>query len=41
MTTNDLHEAGSPDWRDILGPDAIRDIGLFLNVDFFDVQSPR
>lgn len=35
MTTNDLHEAGSPDWRDILGPDAARDIGYFLGVDFF------
>ena len=35
MTTNDLREAGSPDWRDILGPDATRDIGYFLGVDFF------
>ncbi len=35
MTTNDLLEAGSPDWRDILGADAVRDIGLFLGMDFF------
>jgi GWxTD domain-containing protein len=35
MTTNDLREAGSPDWRDILGADATRDIGYFLGVDFF------
>jgi GWxTD domain-containing protein len=33
--TNDRAEAGSPDWRDILGPDAVRDAGLFLGVDFF------
>ena len=34
--TNDRTEAGSADWRDILGPDAVRDIGNFLGVDFFD-----
>jgi len=35
LTSNDLMEAGAPDWRDILGPDALRDIGQFLNQDFF------
>jgi GWxTD domain-containing protein len=40
VKTNDLHEAGAPDWRDILGPDAIRDIGHFLNVDFFERSTP-
>lgn len=35
MTSNDRSEPGSPSWRDILGPDAVRDIGLFLGVDFF------
>ncbi|HEX6643369.1 MAG TPA: GWxTD domain-containing protein [Gemmatimonadales bacterium] len=33
--TNDLQENGLPGWREILTPDALRDIGLFLNVDFF------
>lgn len=41
MTTNDLREAGAPDWRDILGPDAMQDIGHFLNVDFFDRGNNR
>jgi hypothetical protein len=34
--TNDRSESGAPDWRDILGPDAVRDVGIFLGVDFFD-----
>jgi GWxTD domain-containing protein len=34
--SNDRSEAGSADWRDILGPDAVRDAGNFLGVDFFD-----
>ena len=34
--SNDRTEAGSADWRDILGPDAVRDVGNFLGVDFFD-----
>ena len=41
MTTNDLREAGSPDWRDILGPDATRDIGYFLGIDFFATTNNR
>lgn len=41
MMSNDLHEAGAPDWRDILGPDAVRDIGHFVNVDFFQSQMTR
>jgi GWxTD domain-containing protein len=41
MITNDLLEAGSPDWRDILGPDATRDIGYFLGVDFFASTTNR
>ena len=36
IQTNDRTEAGSADWRDILGPDAVRDVGNFLGVDFFD-----
>ncbi|MEO8199328.1 MAG: GWxTD domain-containing protein, partial [Gemmatimonadota bacterium] len=35
MMSNDRSEPGSPSWRDILGSDAIRDIGLFLSIDFF------
>lgn len=34
--SNDLHEPGAPDWADILGPDATRNVGQFLGVDFFD-----
>jgi GWxTD domain-containing protein len=34
--SNDRLEPGSADWRDILGPDAVRDAGSFLGVDFFD-----
>jgi GWxTD domain-containing protein len=34
--TNDRSEPGAADWRDILGPDAVRDVGNFLGVDFFD-----
>lgn len=41
MTSNDLHEAGAPDWRDILGTDAMRDIGQFLSVDFFEARNTR
>jgi GWxTD domain-containing protein len=33
--TNDRTEPGAADWRDILGPDAMRDVGLFVGVDFF------
>lgn len=36
LRSNDLNEAGAADWGDILGPDAVRDVGLFLGVDFFD-----
>ncbi|MEO8295632.1 MAG: GWxTD domain-containing protein [Gemmatimonadota bacterium] len=41
LTSNDLSEAGAPDWRDILGPDALRDIGQFLNLDFFSGSDNR
>jgi GWxTD domain-containing protein len=41
LSSNDLAEAGAPDWRDILGPDALRDIGLFLNIDFFANRDNR
>ena len=41
MTSNDLNETGSPDWKDIIGPDALRDIGQFLGVDFFQSGSGR
>lgn len=33
--SNNRMEPGAPDWADILGPDAVRNIGLFLGVDFF------
>jgi GWxTD domain-containing protein len=36
VKTNDLRESGSADWRDILGPEAVKDIGQFLAIDFFE-----
>lgn len=41
VTSSDLHEAGSADWKEILGPDAVKDIGYFLNVDFFAQGTTR
>ena len=41
VKTNDLHESGSADWRDILGPEAVKDIGQFLAVDFFEAREIR
>jgi GWxTD domain-containing protein len=41
LASNDLSEAGAPDWREILGPDALRDIGQFLNLDFFAAGDNR
>lgn len=35
MSTNDRTEPEYPGWGDLLGPDAVREIGLYLNVDFF------
>ena len=35
LHSNNRMEPGTPDWTDILGPDAVRNIGLFLGVDFF------
>jgi len=33
--SNDRTEPGAPDWTEVLGPDALRDVGLFLGQDFF------
>jgi len=38
LTSNDRSEAGAPNWQEILGPDALRDVGLFLGVDFFSAR---
>lgn len=35
LHSNNRMEPGAADWTEILGPDAVRDIGLFLGVDFF------
>ncbi|MEP7324497.1 MAG: hypothetical protein ABI836_00990, partial [Gemmatimonadota bacterium] len=35
MTSNDRNEAGIPGWKEILTLDAVREIGLYLGVDFF------
>jgi GWxTD domain-containing protein len=34
--SNDLKETGLPNWREILTPEAVQDIGRFLAIDFFD-----
>jgi GWxTD domain-containing protein len=34
--SNDINEAGLPNWREILTPEALQDIGRFLGIDFFD-----
>lgn len=35
IQTNDLQETGIPTWREIMTEDAVRDVGLFLGVDFY------
>lgn len=35
IQSNDLQETGIPTWREILTEDAVRDVGLFLGVDFY------
>lgn len=35
MQTNDRTEVGIPGWREIMTLDAVREIGLYLGVDFF------
>lgn len=35
MHTNDRSEVGLPGWREILTQEAVREIGLYLGVDFF------
>ena len=35
IQSNDLQETGIPTWREILKEDAVRDVGLFLGVDFY------
>jgi len=34
--SNDLREAGLPNWREVLREEAVADIGRFLGIDFFD-----
>jgi GWxTD domain-containing protein len=34
--SNDVNESGLPNWREILTPEALQDIGRFLGIDFFD-----
>ena len=38
IATNDRNELNAADWREIIGQDAVRDVGLFLGVDFFSRQ---
>jgi GWxTD domain-containing protein len=34
--SNDVNESGLPNWREILTPEALQDVGRFLGIDFFD-----
>jgi GWxTD domain-containing protein len=34
IATNDLHEAGLANWREILGYDAVEDVGRYLGINF-------
>lgn len=40
LQSNDLQHRGLPSWRDILGEDAVRDIGQFLGIDFYTGFTP-
>lgn len=33
--TNDLREPSRPGWQEMMGPQAMQDVGRFLNIDFF------
>lgn len=39
LNTNDRTEVGLPGWKEILTLDAVREIGLYLGVDFFAVDA--
>lgn len=36
MKSNDLAEAGQPNWLDVMTPEAVRDIGQYLGINFFE-----
>jgi GWxTD domain-containing protein len=36
LHSNDIRERGLPNWREVVGPEAMQDIGRFLGIDFFD-----
>lgn len=40
ICSNDRKETCRPDWREIVGEDAVQDIGRFLGVDFYTRQNP-
>jgi GWxTD domain-containing protein len=39
LCSNDLKEQCRNDWREVLGEDAVRDIGQFLGIDFYSRQN--
>lgn len=41
INSNDLSEVRVPDWREVIGEEAVRDIGRFLGVDFYTDQEIR
>ncbi len=40
LATNDLRENGRTGWTELVGPQALQDIGRFLNIDFFRSENP-
>lgn len=41
INSNDLGEVRIPDWREVIGEEAVRDIGRFLGQDFYTDQEIR
>jgi hypothetical protein len=39
LCSNELREQCRSDWREVVGEDAVRDIGQFLGVDFYERQN--
>ena len=41
LCSNDLKEQCRNDWRELLGEEAVRDIGQFLGIDFYSGRFPN
>lgn len=38
VASSDVHETGLPNWREMLTPEGLQDVGRFLEIDFFTSQ---